>query len=148
MLPEINHYEGMDGTPAVAIALLGQLECLNEGGERAVGLHWSYNAITATVENKVVGVIVWFDQTKESKRIWLQLGYVLPAFRGKGIYSHLWRALVEKARQMKCPEIHSATRFDNHHMREVAKAQGRVEYAVSLRFRVPEASDDQPVKPS
>src|SRR3954469_18342494 len=109
--PEIHHYEGIDNTPAVAIALLGQLECVNEGGERAVGLHWSYQAITATIDNKVVGVIVWLDQMKESKRIWLQLGYVLPAFRGKGIYSSLWRALVEKAQQMKCLEIHSATRF-------------------------------------
>lgn len=135
--PEIHHYDGLDGTPAVAIALLGQLECLNEGGESAVGLHFSYQAITATVDGKVVGVIVWFDQTKESKRIWLQLGYVLPAYRGRGIYTRLWHALIEKAQDLKCPQIHSATRIDNHHMRDVAKAQGRVEYAVSLRFEVP-----------
>lgn len=137
MQPNLDHYEGLDGTPAVEIALRGQSECIADGGERFVALHWSYNAITATVEGHVVGVIVWVDQMKESKRIWLQLGYVLPAFRKKGIYSHLWRALVGKAQALKCPEIHSATRIDNHAMRDVAKAQGRVEYAVSLRFAVP-----------
>lgn len=137
-VPRIDHYQGLDGTPAVALALRGQTECLEHGGEQAVGLHWSYNAITATIDGKVVGVIVWIDQMKDSRRIWLQLGYMLPEFRGRGIYSYLWSALILKAQEMKCPQIQSATNVNNYHMREVAKAQGRVEFAVSLRFDVPE----------
>lgn len=134
--PKIDHYEGLDGTPAVGIALRGQADCIAEGGERAVALHWSYNAITASLNGEVVGVIVWIDQNKESKRIWLQLGYVLPECRQMGIYGHLWRALVDRARNLKIPQIHSATRIDNDVMRKVAKAQGRIEYAISLRFDV------------
>lgn len=138
--PKIDHYQGLDGTPAVGIALRGQADCIDDGGEHAVGLHWSYNGITATLDGKVVGVIVWIDQQKEIRRIWLQLGYVLPEFRGRGIYSALWKALVAKAQEMKCPQIQSAAAFNNHRMRDVAKAQGRVEFAVNLRFDVPEAA--------
>jgi GNAT superfamily N-acetyltransferase len=98
-------------------------------------LHFSYNGITASIDGKVVGVIVWIDQ-KDSRRIWLQLGYVVPEHRGKGIYGHLWRALIDKARELQRPAIWSATGIDNYRMREVAKKQGRAEVAVSLKFDV------------
>lgn len=136
MQPQIDHYEGIDSTPVIAVAVRGHAELLAAGSpEQFVLLHHSYNGIAATVDGKVVGVIVWFDQ-KDSKRIFLQLGYVLPEFRGKGIYGHLWRALIEKAKELKRPEIWSGTAIDNYSMRAVAKKQGREEVAVSLRYRV------------
>lgn len=140
MTAQIDHYDGLDGTPAAAIALRGMAELLAlAGSEQLIGLHWSYPAITASIDGKVVGVIVWIDQVKESKRICLQLGYVVPERRAEGIYGQLWRALVEKARELKCPAICSATRVDNYRMREVAKKQGRTECAISLRYDVPAA---------
>lgn len=137
MKPDIEHYEGLDGTPAVVIALRGQADCAAEGGEQAIGLHWSHNSITASIGGKVVGVIVWIGQVKESRRLWLQLGYVLPEFRGKGIYRVLWKALVEKAVEKKAQHICSATSIDNSVMRAVAKKQGRQEFAIGLRYVVP-----------
>ncbi len=53
-----------------------------------VGLNHSYNAIAASVDGKVVGVIIWHEQ-KTSHQLWLQLGYVLLEFRGRGIYTRL-----------------------------------------------------------
>jgi GNAT superfamily N-acetyltransferase len=92
MEPQIDHYEGIDGTPVVAIAVRGHAELLAAGApEQFVALHYSYNGITASLDGKVVGVIVWIDQ-KDSRRIWLQLGYVLPEFRGQGIYNHVARS--------------------------------------------------------
>jgi L-amino acid N-acyltransferase YncA len=66
-------------------------------------------------------------------------GYVDPAWRGKGIYTHLWNALVDKARELKVKQIGSGTRLDNHRMRAVAKAQGRREVSVNMEFTVPDA---------
>jgi L-amino acid N-acyltransferase YncA len=62
---------------------------------------------------------------------------VIPECRGLGIYRLLFAALVEKARELKRPTIWSATAANNHHMRDVAKKQGRVEVAVTFRFEVP-----------
>lgn len=137
MTVQITHYTGIDGTPAVALALRGQYELINDGGEQAVGLHFSYNAILATIDGKPVGVIVWFEQ-KESHRLWLQLGYVLPEHRRAGIYSMLWDQLVDKARELKAPAIWSGTAIGNDAMRAVARKQGRKEVAVSIRFDVPQ----------
>jgi GNAT superfamily N-acetyltransferase len=133
---KIDHYAGIDGTPAVAIALRGQLECLEYGGEVAIGLHYSYNAIVASIGAETIGVIVWHEQ-KEWRRIWLQLGYVLPEYRREGIYSVLWEELLAKAYELKVDAICSATAAANERMRTIAKKQGRVEYAVSLRYRLP-----------
>jgi GNAT superfamily N-acetyltransferase len=132
----ITHYEGIDGTPCVALAMRGMAELLADGGgEQFVGLHHSYNGITATIGDNVVGVLIWFDQPT-SHRIWLQLGYVLPPYRGQGVYDALWDALLDKARGLKRPRIDSAARLDNYVMRAVAKKQGRVEHAVLLKYEV------------
>jgi GNAT superfamily N-acetyltransferase len=133
---QISHYAGIDGTPAVGLALRGQHECIAAGGDQAVGLHHSYQAILATVDAEPIGVIIWFEQ-KEQHRIWLQLGYVLPEYRGRGIYSMLWDQLVDKARELKQPAIWSGTAVGNATMRGVARKQGRKEVAVSLKFEVP-----------
>ncbi|EJN11809.1 acetyltransferase [Bradyrhizobium sp. YR681] len=137
MSVQITHYSGIDGTPAVALALRGQYEMINDGGEQAVGLHHSYNGILASIDGKAVGVIIWFEQ-KDSHRLWLQLGYVLPEHRRNGIYNMLWDQLVDKARKLGASAIWSGTAIGNDAMRAVARKQGRKEIAVSLKFDVPE----------
>ena len=139
MTPVIIHYEGLDATPIVGMALRARAEGIEEGSFPDVGLHWSYNGIGAWVDGELAGIIVWHEE-KSNKRLWLQQGYVAPAWRGKGIYSHLWNALVEKARELKQPSIGSGTRFNNDRMRAVAKKQGRRETSVILEFDVPPVS--------
>ncbi|MEH2474579.1 GNAT superfamily N-acetyltransferase [Nitrobacteraceae bacterium AZCC 2161] len=125
----------MDNTPATAIAVRGQAELMAEFGSRFIGLYWEYNAITATVDGQVVGVIVWHEE-KHNHRLWLQLGYVVPEWRGKGIYTFLWNELVAKAGKLKYGSIASGTSIDNYRMRAVAKTQGRVEVGVNMSFPV------------
>jgi GNAT superfamily N-acetyltransferase len=103
MQSRIDHYEGIYGTPVVALALRGMAELLEDGAaDQSIGLHHDSNGIAATVFEQVAGVIVWIDEP-EKRRIWLQLGYVLPEYRGKGVYSALWGALVECARKLGRP---------------------------------------------
>ncbi|MGJ5163200.1 GNAT family N-acetyltransferase [Bradyrhizobium sp. HKCCYLR1051] len=132
----LTHFDHLDNTPAVRLALRGHWETAEAQGVDEVGLHYSYNAILASVDAEPVGVIVWEDQPKQG-RIWLQLGYVVPEWRGRGVYSRLWIELTQKARELKRASIWSATGTGNARMRAVAKAQGRREIAVSLRWDVP-----------
>lgn len=129
----IQHWEGIENTPAIVIALRGQAECAAAGGAQEVGLHYSFNAITASVDGEVRGVIVWQPQ-KEQHRIWLNLGYVYPDYRGRGIYTVLWRALVEKARELGVSYIDSGTSPLNTNMLKIAEHQGRREHAILLRY--------------
>jgi GNAT superfamily N-acetyltransferase len=138
---KIEHYTGLDHTPATAFACRAHAELLSEGGEQAVALHWSYNVILASISGKPVGVIVWFEQ-KETRGLWLQLGYVAPEHRKQGVYGKLWRAVVDKAREQGALFIRSATGMGNETMRAVAKSQGRRELAVSLIYDVPPASEE------
>lgn len=139
----IQHWEGIENTPALPIALRGQLECAAAGGAQEVGLHYSYNAITATIVgefagrpvSEVVGVIVWHAQ-KEQHRIWLQLGYVVPECRGRGVYSHLWRALIGKAKELGVNYIDSGTSRDNDRVLQIASHQGREVHAILLRYKL------------
>jgi GNAT superfamily N-acetyltransferase len=133
---KIDHYAGIENTPALQIALRGQLECAEAGGAQEVGLHFSYNAILASADGEPVGVIVWYEQ-KEQHRLWLQLGYVKPEWRGCSIYTVLWRELIAKAVELKLSSIWSGTAASNLTMRAIAKRQGRSETAVLLKFDVP-----------
>ncbi|MGJ5149834.1 GNAT family N-acetyltransferase [Bradyrhizobium sp. HKCCYLR1023] len=137
----ITHFDHLDGTPACRLALRGQWETAAAVGADEVGLHYSFSAILASVDGEPVGVIVWDDQPKQG-RIWLQLGYVVPEWRGRGVYSRLWIELTQKARELKRSAIWSATGTGNATMRAVAKAQGRREVAVSLRYDVPPSTDE------
>jgi hypothetical protein len=137
----IAHYDGMDNTPALTIALRGRLAVLEKSPMQELGLHHSYQAITATRPGATTpdGVIVWFEQ-KEQHRIWLQLGWVEPSCRAFGVYTALWSALCDKARELKCQYIDSGTDVDNTIMREVARRQGRCEVGILLRYEVRDVS--------
>ena len=71
------------------------------------------------------------------KELAVGIGFVLPEFRGLGLYGQLWDALVAQAQALRVPHISSATFLDNTAMRAVAQRQGRVERTVTLDYAVP-----------
>jgi L-amino acid N-acyltransferase YncA len=134
----IEHFEGLNRTPATVLAIQGWLELQERGlGEPVMNLNWDANVIAALADDGAcIGVIVW-QHIKWTRQVFVDLGYVAPAARQQGVYRALWAALVEKARELKVPHIYGITHLDNIDMRATARKLGRIEIGVSLRFDVP-----------
>lgn len=137
----IKHFDGINFTPALPLALRGVLELIDAGlSDPVLTLDWDAAAIVAFSNGKPVGVLVWkkLDWRKEA---FIQLGYVLPDHRGQGAYRALWHALIDKAVELKLHHIESGTHLDNAAMRAVARALGRTEHGVYLQYVLPVPAD-------
>lgn len=134
----IEHYDGLNRTPALRLVLIGQLELIDLGlGQNVLNVGWDHQAFVAfDEEDRAIGVLTWVHQ-KWSKSIDVGIGYVVPHERRQGTYGRLWDALVAKAQELQVPEIMSSTHKGNLAMRRTAMAQGRQELGVVLRFAVP-----------
>lgn len=134
----IEHYEGLNFTPALKLAVRGWLELLEEGlADNALGLAWDQNAFVAFDEDgEAVGTIV-YQHFQYRKELWVQQGYVLPEHRGKGVYKELFAACVAKARELKAVRISGGTHPRNAVMRAAAEQQGRRETGIVTTFEVP-----------
>lgn len=144
-MTRIEHYDGLNRTPALRLALKAQLEIIELGrSELMLNVFWDHQAIVAFVEEptaaiRPVGVLTW-KQDQWAKQIAIALGYVEPEYRGQGIYRTLWDALIHKAQALDLRHIVSGTHVDNVEMRRVAVSQGRREFGVYLGYDVPPAS--------
>jgi RimJ/RimL family protein N-acetyltransferase len=133
--------EALNGTPAATLAVKGWLELQEKGfSDGSLNMLGNMHAFVGYAENGrdmlPVGVITF---TVEIARLWIHQSYVLPEFRGRGVYSAMWAELVSHV-TLNLPnirEITSAAHAKNQAMRAIAKRQGRVEEAVILRLDIP-----------
>jgi hypothetical protein len=133
----IEHYDGINRTPALRLALTAQLELLSLGlCEPLLNVFWDQKAIVAFDEAEPIGVITWQHQAW-LKQIDVAIGYVVPQHRRERVYTHMWAALVEKAQELKVPQICGTTQMSNKPMRITAIKQDRCELGVVLRYAVP-----------
>jgi GNAT superfamily N-acetyltransferase len=137
---KITHYDGLNRTPALRLALVGQLELLDLGlAQPVLNVNWDNQAFVAfDEEDRPIGVLTWAHH-KWSNSIDIAIGYVVPHERRQGVYRRLWDALVAKAQELKVPVIMSSTHKGNLPMRRTAMEQGRQELGVVLHFAVPPA---------
>lgn len=133
--------EGLNGTPAAELAVRGWLEINEKGlGGNELNMSSTLNAVIGYAPNGrdvlPVGVITW---NVDDARVWVHQSYVVPEFRGRGVYSAMWLALVNKviADLPAVRSIQSATHVRNQAMRAIAAKQGRREEAVTLRLDIP-----------
>jgi len=127
----------MQRTPAVKLAVRGQLEIIESGhGDEILMLQWDHNAILGWFDHEPVGVIT-FSHTKWVRQLDIHIGYVVPEHRGRGVYRAMWDRLVEEAQAREALVIWGNTHVDNAVMRATARSLGRVERGVLLRFDVP-----------
>lgn len=134
---KIEIYDRLNFTPALPLAVYGWAEMLENGlALPEVLINWENHAIVSLMEDKPVGVIVWTKAEWKSEA-YINLGYVLPAYRRRGVYASLFGALIERARDLKLNHIRGGTKISNHAMRAVAEKQGRREVGVDLYFEVP-----------
>jgi RimJ/RimL family protein N-acetyltransferase len=133
---EIKHYEGINYTPAFPLALKGNFELFTAGfSQPCQTISWDMNAVSAEVDGKAIGVIVW-SKIAHMKEAFVNLGYVLPASRNQGIYRKMWDALVIRAQEEKLDHISGTTHVLNESMRAVARSLGRREEGVTLFFQL------------
>lgn len=131
--------EGLNQTPALPLAIRGWLELEEQYlGYGTFGIGTDSNAFIGYAmngrEQLPVGVMAW-SFYKNDKRVWIAMSYVLPEFRGRGVYSAMWARMVEHAAtELKAATIESGTHVKNTAMRAVARKQGRFEESVTTRF--------------
>jgi len=130
----VHHYDGVPRTPALLLALKGNVEIVEAGfAVPAVHFNWDSKAVVASIDGVPCGVITW-NHTEWMKQVDITVAYVLPEYRRRGVYRAMWEALVEKAKVVGALEIMSNTAVANAPMRGAAAAVGRSEGGVILRF--------------
>jgi len=139
---EIQFFDGLNNTPALELAMRGWAEMHEKGlSDGNLNIHSSLKAFVAIAPNghdKLPVGVMTFDPEPTLRRVWIFQSYVIPEFRGRGIYTALWNKLVEYATvELKAKSIQSGTHVRNSAMRAVAKRQGRYEESVLLRFDLP-----------
>lgn len=131
--------DGLNGTPAAELAVRGWLEDVEKYGQLELNMGAAHHALIGYAPNGrdmlPVGVLT-FDT--DAARVWIYQSYVLPEFRGRGVYSAMWTRLIEHVQHdlPKVRSIQSATNVRNQAMRAIAKRQDRREEAVTLRFDI------------
>lgn len=140
---KILHFDGINQTAAFAIALEGHLALIREGlSQPAQIVSWDDRAIVAMIGDEPAGVMNW-REVKHWREVSLDLGYVRPAYRRRGVYRAMWNALVVKAAEVGARRIIASTHVDNAAMRATAAKLGRYEAAVSLWFDLPSPAHEE-----
>jgi len=145
--------ENINHTPGLQLAVEGHAELLQAGLSDDVAMvHWDHKAVIAFVDRQdpgeagaavgpyteAVGVIS-FGHLEWARQFDIYIGYVRRPHRHRGVYTALWKRLVEEAQKRGVAIIQGTTDVKNAPMRAVAKTLGRTEQAVVLHFRVPPA---------
>lgn len=138
---EIRHLEKINCTPAVPLALDGWRELIERGLiDNTVLLGWDNKAFVAEEDGELIGCLLYSESDwKDAYSV--QLGYVKPAHRRKGIYRALWQALVAQAREKKRVSITGITSTRNAEMQKTMAALGRVATYITYEFRVEPAAE-------
>lgn len=136
---EISLLEGLADSPALSLAVQGWAECVRLGyGDGTMNVQTSLNAIVAHNDGARLPIgVMTFDYFPVDKRVWIYQSYVLPEYRGRGIYRQMYERLVAHAITLKARSIQSGTHSKNTAMRAVAKKMGRHEECVILRQNLP-----------
>lgn len=135
---EVLAFEGLEGTPAAALALRGQLELHDKGiNFGTLSVSDDQNAFVAFARNGrdmlPVGVMTW-ETGASGRTICINVVFVLPEFRGRGCYSAMWSSMVLKAGQIGASSITMETHVRNGPMRAIAARQGFFDETILLKF--------------
>lgn len=131
-------FQGLNETPALDLAIRGWAEIVEKGfGDGALNAYPSLNAFVGFAKNgrdEIPAGVVTFEHDTSLKRVWLFQAYVLPEFRGIGVYKALWTALVGYSAEAGAKSVQFGTHPKNAAMRAVAQRTGCAEKTIVLRF--------------
>lgn len=135
----VDFVDGINGTPAAELAVRGWLDTLEHGySDGTINMQAELKAFIGYAQNGrdmlPVGVVTFFV---DNARIWVQQSFVLPEFRGRGVYSAMWNELIGHAQDLPAVRsIESGMHVNNKAMRAIAARQGRRETAVILKVDI------------
>lgn len=131
---------GLNETPALNLAVRGWAETVEKGfGDGSLNCYPALNAFVGYAMNgrdEIPVGVVTFNYDVDHKRVWLFQAYVLPEFRGCGVYKAMWAALVSHSTTLGAKSIQMGTHVRNAAMRAAAKHTGCIEEAIHLRFNL------------
>lgn len=138
---EVRHFDRVNNTPALRLATLGWLDGHERGlGENVANIFMNLKAFVAFAKNGrdtvAAGVMTYEHHQCHNNEIFIYQSYVLPEFRGRGLYTAMWNEIVAKGIELKAVKICSVTSVRNSAMRMIAARQGRVEEAITLSFNL------------
>jgi GNAT superfamily N-acetyltransferase len=141
---EIQHVDGLNGTPAARLAVQGWLDVDERGlGEAGavLNMHWSQKAFVAVVPNgqeKLSVGVLTYEKMDATKVMFINQVYVVPEFRGRGVYTAMFEAAVAQACELGMLRVALGTHVRNTAMREIARKHGGMETTVMITFEVPQ----------
>ena len=127
-MPNVQHYEKINGTPAMPLAITAWKELMNRG----LSGNYIPNDIGSTEALVVydldivylpLGIMTFYNYGKDC--LYIDAAYV--TVPGKGYYSIMWNRIIEIAKERKMKYICSWILPHNTRMRDIAKKQGRTE---------------------
>lgn len=135
-LSEVKKIEKIYNSPVGAFVIRGVAETEAAGLMFGLGAPgWDTNALYLEDDGQVVAILVWSVQ-EWKQSAYVDFGYVLPGRRGQGLYTKLWNALIDEAKERKLRTIGSGTHVKNTAMQAIAAKQGRVAESISFRYDV------------
>ncbi|QJT70996.1 hypothetical protein GR7B_00198 [Vibrio phage vB_VcorM_GR7B] len=141
MIAEIKHIKDMSSEPDVLVmAASGWRELVKSSGISAETRYTFYGNIDCLVaydeEGLPIGLISYFSNGEG--KWWVSFSYVVPSFRGNGVWKELWHKLVAHAQQSSIKYLDGGTHMDNVAMQKAAESVGRVAETITYTFKVPD----------
>ena len=134
--PRVEFYDGICRTPPYPLLLEAHSELLAKGWTDPVTMvSWDNLAFVAFNGDTPIAVLS-FAFAKWAKQVDVQIGWVDPQHRRRGVYRLLWERLVEKSRELGAVAIFGSTHVDNKTLQAVAARLGRVQAGVLFRFDI------------
>ncbi len=142
----VRHYDCVNNTPAFRLAIAAQEDMVAEGfASETIVIRGDSPVLVAFFDNpenepriKVPAGFITYTHNRGNRSIALNVGWVKPDYRRRGVYRTLWERLVEKAQELGAVKILGGTHVANARMRAVGRALGRYEVFVEMAFDVPE----------
>lgn len=116
----------ISGTPAVPFFLKNYGKLIEDGYAHPIiaGTNKS-KAIYATINNKIVGTIVFDIQEDVAKTAWIVFGCIDDNFRQRGLYKLIHKHLVTIAKNLGSTKVTSLVHVNNRAMLETSVKLGK-----------------------
>lgn len=131
------HFENINRTPAMKLLVEGWFTLLQDGlSEPIVSIFHDDEAVVGYADGQPAGVISAFF-VAWSKTTYIRIGYVRPVFRRQGVYTCMWKKLVEVAQERKMRALEGNTLVGNAAMLATSDSLGRQRFGTILHYELP-----------